>query len=262
MRGGRAVVALLLTGSTVTACADPASSLAGTTGPSVAVSAAPSTTSAAEPSYDFGPPGPTAAPAHGYVPGLERRTGVDGPLTYDVRVPTLAGGSAAVTARFNASMRASLADLTNALTKHDSVTLVDGRLVNGERSRVTHIGSRVVAGILLTNFYAARAAHPNNDIGTVVIDTATAQPILLSQVFPTPAGQAKLLSLISARTYGPVKPFAEDFTRDLANWVPSPAGITVYAGVGHVAGDYGAFTVPWSELKDVVAPAMWPVVTS
>ncbi|KXP10316.1 hypothetical protein [Tsukamurella pseudospumae] len=265
MRGGRAVVALLLAGSTVTACAGPASPPAGSTGrsgASVAVSVAPSTTSAAEPSYDFGPPGPTAAPAHGYVPGLDRRKGVDGPLTYDVQVPTLSGGAAAVTARFNASMQASLSEVMNALTKNERATLANGNLVNGERSRVTHIGSRVVAGILLTNYYVTGTAHPSNGLGTIVIDTTTAQPILLTQVFPTSEGQARVLSLVAAKRYGPAIPFAREFARDLANWVPSDEGLTVYPDVAHAAGDYGTVTIPWSELKDVVAPAMWPVVTS
>lgn len=270
MRGGRAVVALLLAGSTVTACADPASSPAGTTGPSagsVAVSAGPATTSrSTAPTMTAPAPGsrPAAAPSHGYVAGLTRSAGTDGAVTYDVQVPTLTGGSRAVTDRFDAAMRTTLRDWISAQTKAPVATVREGRLASGDTSRVTHIGSRVVAGVFLVNA-DNRGAHPYTMIGTVVIDTTTARPILLTDLFTDRTkGLARLNALVSASrdTPGGFAAFTDGSAEALANWVPSPAGLTVYAGVSHASGDFYPVTVPWSELKDVVAPAMWPVVTS
>ncbi len=244
--------------ATVTACGDRPAPTPGTTGASagsVTVSSmgSPTPTSSA-PSRDLGPVGPTATDSHGYVPGLVRSTGSDGASTYDVRVPTLTGGNAAASERFTASMRASLADRVRTLGGAPAkVTVTDGALANGERSRVTYIGARVVAGLLLTNYFMLGAAHPNNEIGTVVIDTGTATPILLTQLLPTPDAVAQVKDLIRRQvTEAGPSPFLNDSTT-LANWLPTAAGITFYAPVAHAAGDFWPFSVPWSDLERFVA---------
>ncbi|CAM3160081.1 hypothetical protein [Tsukamurella hominis] len=249
-------VAGLVVVATVTACGDRSEPPAGTTGASagsVAVSAGPSTTtSSAAPSRDLGPVGPTAVDSHGYVPGLVRSTGSDGASTYDVQVPTLTGGNAATADRFTASMRASLAERVRTLGGAPGrTTVTDGALANGERSRVTRIGSQVVAGLLLTNYFMQGAAHPNNQIGTVVINAGTAQPILLTDVLPTQGARARVAEMVKqqATAAGAPAPFLSDPERDLANWVPSGDGITFYVPVAHAAGDYRPFNLYWFDFR-------------
>ncbi|MBS4103440.1 hypothetical protein KFZ73_19610, partial [Tsukamurella paurometabola] len=202
---------------------------------------------------DYGPVGPTATAAHGYVPGLVRSTGSDRAAVYDVPVPTITGGSAAVVERFTESMRASLADRIGRLRTADrSVTVRFGQLANGEGSRVSRIGAGAVAGILLTNFYQQGAAHPNNQIGTVVIDTATAQPILLSQLLPGPAAVERVEELIRRQgTDSTPNPFLNGSTA-LANWLPTATGITFYVPVAHAAGDFWPFALSWADLEGIL----------
>lgn len=260
MRARRAVAALLLAGSTVivAACGDrttPAPETRGASAGSVTVSTgAPAlSASAAVPSRNLGPVGPTAAAVHGYAPGLTRSSGVDGATTYNVQVPTLSGGNAAASERFTTSMRASLTDRVRTLGPAPKpITVTDGQLANGERSRVSRIGAKAIGGMLLTNYFMQGAAHPNNQIGTVVINTETAAPILLTQLLPTPGASERVKEMIRKQVAadGP-NPFFNESTT-LANWLPTATGITFYVPVAHAAGDYWPFALPWSDLADVV----------
>lgn len=260
MRAARIVAAVLIAGSTVAACSDrgtPAAETTGASAGSVEVSAGPSGAPAASST--------TAPTANSYIAGIQRRTGTEGPVTFDVGVPTVTGGAPAVAERFNSSMQASLApQLTLPERMSGTMTVHDGRLADGRRSGVTRLGPGVVAGVLLTNTYISGGAHPTNVIGTVVIATATARPVLLTDVFAdAAAGPQRLSALVKAhaKELG-TSVFVSEPARDLANWIPTDEGLVVFAGVSHAEGDYRAITVPWAELKDVVAPAMWPVLTA
>ncbi|MFD9826680.1 hypothetical protein ACFWXB_04335 [Tsukamurella tyrosinosolvens] len=256
---GRGFVAGLAVAATLTACGDRSAPSPETTGASAgpaAVSAAPSSSpTVPDPSSGAGPSssaGPSAGPSHGYVPGLVRSTGSDGASTYDVHVPTITGGNAAAAERFTAAMRASLADRVRTLGDAPGrVTVTDGALANGERSRVTRIGARVAAGVLLTNYFMQGAAHPNNQIGTVVIDTGAARPILLTDVLPTQDARARVADMVKqqATAAGAPAPFLSDPERDLANWVPTGDGITFYVPVAHAAGDYRPITLYWFDFR-------------
>ncbi|NMD55686.1 MULTISPECIES: hypothetical protein [Tsukamurella] len=258
MRRRRFVAGLVVCAATVTvvACGDraaPALETSDASAGSVAVSAGAPATSASAPSRDLGPVGPTAVAAHGYVPGLARSTGSEGAVTYDVQVPTLTGGNAAAAERFTASMRASLADRVRTLGPAPKpITVTDGRVASGERSRVSRIGAKAVGGVLLTNYFMQGAAHPNNQIGTVVINTGTAQPILLSDVLPTAKAIAGVKDLIRRQVTeaGPTPSLNEATT--LANWLPTAAGITFYVPVAHAAGDFWPFALPWRDLDGIV----------
>lgn len=84
----------------------------------------------------------------------------------------------------------------------------------------------MVAGLFLVNADSG-GAYPFNMIRTVVINTATAQPILLPQLFTDSTdGLNKLASLVKSSTAAPggFAPFIDDPARDMANWVPHPKG--------------------------------------
>lgn len=230
-------------------------------------------TASAAPTRTVGPgsPGPagsvgsTAQAAFGYVPGLVRSTGSDGAVTFDVHVPTLSGGDPAAAERFNDAMRASLASRTRTLGTSDrKITVRDAQLANEERSRVSYVGTRVVAGVLLTNYFMEGGAHPNNLIGTVVIATETAQPVLLTQVLPSPDALARVATLVrddATRTSGPT-PTLSDPAVDLANWLPSREGITFYVPVAHAAGDYWPVLLRWFDLRGIVPADVTALLSS
>lgn len=264
MRALRAVAGIAVLTATLVGCGDrdtPSPETTGASAGAVAVSTGAPVSSAAAPSRDLGPVGPTAIASHGYVPGLTRDSGSDGAATYTAQVPTLSGGNAAASERFTASMRASLTDRVHTLAPAPKpITVTDGSLANGERSRVSRIGAKVVGGVLLTNYFMRGAAHPNNQIGTVVINTDTAQPILLSDVLPTAHAIAGVKDLIRRQvTEAGPSPFLDE-ARTLANWLPTAAGITFYVPVAHAAGDFWPFALPWSSLENVVPAAVLAVL--
>lgn len=176
-------------------------------------------------------------------------------LTTDVTLPQLEGGEQAVRDRFNAAMRASLADTSGG---DASGALHDARLRCGETSRVTRIGTKVVAGVLITDHTWEGGPHPVNQIGTVVIDTGTAQPVMLPTALRDPAQSWNALaataqSLVPAD--GPTLFTHAPGSDDFANWVPSPEGLTVYFSVAHARGDYYPVQLPWNRIRDLFDPA-------
>lgn len=266
MRAAAGVLAVALAVGAVAGCSDKTPAPVTVTATAPATGASPGSVSGGAASPSGSTVTDTASPARGYVASLTDRSGSDGDVAYDVQVPTLSGGSTVVTQRFNDSMRASVAgQLRKPTDIPGKMTVKPGRLANDERSRVTHIGPGVVAGLLLTNAYIAGGAHGSTLIGTIVITTKSAQPVMLSDLFTSPStGLATLAARVKERKTDPAGEtvFVQDPARDMANWLPSPAGLTVYGAVTHAAGDWLPITVPWSELKDVISPAMWPVITA
>lgn len=257
---GLAVAAVLLSGCGVDRAA---------AAPSGSTTAAPSgsTTAAAGPTVTGAPgagaPALASAPpisAHGYTGYLAPVSGSAPFVRYRVNLPQLRGGDAAVRHAFNGAMRASLADRTRGFDGPQQVTVAPGRTMVWDTSRVSFIGSGAVAGALILNTSVYRAAHPYNTVGTVVIDTGTAQPIALSELFTAPrAGYARLAAAVAQElarsTVGPGFP-PDASAEALADWLPAENGITVYAAVTHAAGDFHPVTVAWSALDSVLAPGV------
>ncbi|WP_137723094.1 RsiV family protein [Prescottella subtropica] len=214
----------------------------------------------------FDEPTSTGVPAVPYTPTSIQVTGDTGRVRYDVLVPQLTGGDPAVTGEFDESMRAALQDQ------------IDGRsgerftLDSGRGSAVTHIGARVVSGLLITSWNAdPPGAHPTPLVATVVIGD-DAQPITLDRLFPNLQAGLQRLSEESARLL-PSTAAGPDFVRDgieprvenFANWVATPAGMELHFTdyqVGPHAAGLIVVTVPWDRLSDVVAPDLLPVVSS
>ncbi|OXR44716.1 hypothetical protein B7C42_03510 [Nocardia cerradoensis] len=216
----------------------------------------------AAPDQDAGCPLPAAPSAGPYsaitVPVREQTPS----LTTDVVLPQLEAGDQAVRDRFNSAMRASLADLSGGAANG---ALHAARLRCGETSRVTRIGAHVVAGVLITDHTWEGGPHPVNQIGTVVIDTGTAQPVMLPTALRDP-GQAWGALATAAQSLVPADgptlfthtPGADDF----AAWVPAPAGLTVYFPVAHARGDYYPVQLPWNRIRDLFDPAALATLSS
>jgi len=183
-------------------------------------------------------------------------------FTYDVTLPQLAGGVTAVRERFDSGMHASL----SGAFANQTGTVHDGELPYdcAESSRVTRIGAHVVAGVLITNYYNG-GAHPDNQVGTIVIDTDTAQPILLSAALRDPARAWGTLAALAPSLVPAGEPRldAPPPTSDsFAGWIPSPRGLTVYFEAAHVVGDYHPVLIPWTRIADLFTPAELAILSS
>ncbi|MCC3315964.1 hypothetical protein [Nocardia africana] len=204
-------------------------------------------------------PAPSAGPYTATTVAVREQTAT---LTTDVTLPQLEGGDEAVRERFNAAMRASLADLRGGAADG---ALHDARLRCGETSRVTRIGAHVVAGVLITDHTWEGGPHPVNQIGTVVLDTGTAQPVLLPTALRDPDRSWNALATTAQSLVPPDGPTL--FTHapgsdDFANWVPSPEGLTVYFPVAHARGDYYPVQLPWNRIRDLFDPAALTTLSS
>ncbi|CAJ1584573.1 hypothetical protein [[Mycobacterium] wendilense] len=205
-----------------------------------------------------------AAPLAGFVEPVD---GTEGTVTYQAELPQLRGGDAEVRDRFNAAMRAALDDHLKPADDDAPMTIAPGVLPEDERSAVSHIGTRAVAGVLVLNIYVDRAAHPFNTVSTTVIDTATAAPIMITDLFADDAaGFSALVDGINAEIAEDEKLAGQSapapVADQLAAWVPDDDGLVVYISVAHVLGDYYPITVDWDVLDPVLAPGMREMLTA
>ncbi|BDH59672.1 hypothetical protein [Tsukamurella sp. PLM1] len=246
-----AAALLLLAGCDATNAAGPNS-----TGAPTASSATPTSAKqgaeASSPYRSPVPAAPLATAAHGYT-----ATAITTPTTQPGRVittPQVRGGDAAVTARFNAAMQASVAGIR---TLTGAAVVNDGGLDGGYRSGVTRIGSGAVAGRVVL-YWDGGGAHPNLSLGTVVIDTRTAQPVTVDDLY-----RDRATALERLRTLLPELDITGRLTHQrlssdaLADdWLPTPAGLEIYVSVPHVIGDYVPVTVPWNRISDLLKPGV------
>ncbi|WP_405164713.1 hypothetical protein OG203_06235 [Nocardia sp. NBC_01499] len=247
---------LLISGVLLSACGSSDHDSLGTTSESTAH---PTAGSSAQP-----PTCPTAAAgtAGRYTVSTGKVREQTATLTYDVTLPQLADGDAAVRERFNSAMHGLLSDAVAGRVG----TVGDGALPFrcAESSRVTRIGTHVIAGVLIT-FRNFGGPHPDNQVGTAVINTDTAQPIHLSSVLRDPTQAwgtlaALVPSLIPTTEPELSAPAAN--SDSFAEWTPSPDGLTVYFQVSHAAGDFHPVLIPWSRIQDLFNPADLAILSS
>ncbi|MEU6563677.1 hypothetical protein [Nocardia nova] len=201
------------------------------------------------------------APAR-YQVTRDRERNQNAQVAYDVTVPQLAGGEDAVRERFNTAMRASLTD---------RVTEAKGMIVDGglpyrcaESSHVTRIGDHVVAGILVTS-YNFGGPHPTNQLGTIVVDTGTAQPVRLASALNDSDSAWTALAVMAPNLVPSGEPPLSEPARSevsFVNWVPSPEGLTVYFPVAHVAGDFHPVLYPWDRIRDLFKSEALAILSS
>ncbi|GAB91838.1 hypothetical protein [Gordonia rhizosphera] len=194
----------------------------------------------------------SSAATQGYEATTPRVSGTRSSTTFDVHLPQLRGGDAAVRARFNSGMRSALDELTTSLV---DTTVEDGQLLGDEHSAVTTITDHVVAGVAIFSAYSQGAAHPNNHVATITIDADTAQPVLLTDVVTDPTAAAQVLT-DSVNRLDPRAMITTAHIDNFLNWVPLGSGLRVYVPVGHALGDYLPVTVPWTDLTEVLQPGI------
>lgn len=126
--------------------------------------------------------------------------------------------------------------------------------------------AQVIEGI----YTAKGAAHPVNYVSTVVIDSRTAKPITLADLFADQKDGLNRLSeqtkLIFPQVYGgpspmPDEPGNQPTAANFANWVPAATGLELHFADYQLGHGSPVITVPWAVLADVLAPDMVALTT-
>ena len=183
----------------------------------------------------------------------------DGRNRWSVQVGELTGGDPAVTEAFNSASQTSARELLDFVRADWAYTEFEFE----SRGRVT-IRPTAIAQLIGGTVYCC--AHPTGFVQTIVIDSRTAQPVTLADLFANEQDGLNRLSE-QTKTLGPDNyeialpmpdmpgnaPAAENF----ANWIPTAEGMEIYFEE-YQFGDRlpGTLVVPWSALTDVLAPDM------
>lgn len=120
-----------------------------------------------------------------------------------------------------------------------------------------------IAELIVGVYSAEHAAHPSNSVSTVVIDSRTAKPITLADLFRNQQDGLNRLSeqtkVIFPQVYGgsvPNEEGARPVIENFANWIPKAAGMELHFTDYQFGHGLPVITVPWSALTDLLAPDM------
>ncbi|WP_280419213.1 serine/threonine-protein kinase [Nocardia carnea] len=205
----------------------------------------------------------TTPSGSGYTRAWAQVQGDKGNVSWNVRIPQVSGGTAAVADRFNNSVRAALQDqIDNAPASAE--------LTSGPPDDL-HIGPRVLSALLTT----ARTSGPSPDepkklLATITINADNAEPITLRDLFPDLDAGLTRLSGEAARLL-PETAAGPDFdrreiqprTKNFHHWVATDKGMAIHFEEDSVAPPGKgliSIIVPWRALADVLDPALAEVV--
>lgn len=161
---------------------------------------------------------------------------------WDANIVELSGGDPAVVEAFNHAGRIAAQEQIDKVKTESNPGEQWNFVSNGQ---VTFRSIAVAQLILGTHYYGA---HPTSYISTVVIDSRSADPMMLAELFTDErAGLERLSELTGA------EPRAENFV----NWIPTTEGLEIdFAPYQFGIALPETKTVPWAALSDLLAPAM------
>ena len=165
---------------------------------------------------------------------------------WDAKIAELSGGDPAVEQAFNHASRAAAEEqVARAKTEGGQ----GEQWIFASNGQVS-FGSIAVAELILGTYY--HGVHPTSYISTVVIDSRSATPITLTDLFAD--GQAGLNRLSELTG-------AEPRTENFVNWIPTAEGLEIH----FVPYQFGIAlpetkTVAWAALADLLAPGMAEII--
>jgi hypothetical protein len=188
----------------------------------------------------------------------------DGAGRWHALAGQLSGGDPAVADSFNKSSNASAhQQIDQASSDAGGVRGWNFELKSAVTFRPTAIGE-----VLSGTTYTKGAAHPTDYVSTVVIDSRTAHPITLGDLFiEEQSGLNRLAEqtkITWPKVYGPGgnggpmpdEPGNRPVAQNFANWIPTAAGMELHFADGQFGHGLPVITVPWPALTDVLAPDM------
>jgi hypothetical protein len=186
----------------------------------------------------------------------------DGTGRWTLVLDTISGGDAKVADTFNRAVQASAQGQLDPV-KRDAGS--DGTWSFDTNPKV-FFSSASVSELITGLYNHVPSAHPVNYVSTVVIDSRSATPITLKDLFSDEqAGlnrlsqQTKLLLpavMGMGETPMPDEPGNEPVEANFANWIPTPTGLEIHFADYQFAHGLLVLTVPWSALDDLLAPGM------
>ncbi|OBJ48666.1 hypothetical protein A9W95_04315 [Mycobacterium sp. 1423905.2] len=181
---------------------------------------------------------------------------------WNARYGQLSGGDPAVADAFNQASTASARDQLD----HARTDAAPDREWSFESTPTVTFRAAAVTQLITGVYSAKQAAHPTNYVSTVVIDSRTAKPITLGDLFTDEQRGLNRLSeqtkTIFPQTYGgdhtpmPDEPGNQPVAANFANWIPTSAGMELHFGDYQFGHGLPVITVPWRALSDVLAPNM------
>jgi hypothetical protein len=186
----------------------------------------------------------------------------DGTGRWQLTVNTIAGGDPRVADVFN---RASDNSARGQLDEARAGATTDGTWTF-DTAPTIHFGAASVSQLISGLFNAVPSAHPVNYVSTVVIDSRTATPITLGDLFIDEQAGLNRLSeqtkiLLPAESGQPAGTFdddpgAEPVEANFANWIPTPAGLEIHFEDYQFFHGTPVITVPWQAVDGLLRPEM------
>ncbi|OBI78554.1 hypothetical protein A9X01_27270 [Mycobacterium asiaticum] len=248
------VVAALSTGCGHSAAPGPTTTSTSSTAPQPTSSTTPATSAPANPDSGVSQGqtyGITIISIDGATPDNRGR--------WHGRAAQLSGGDPRVADAFNNASRASAngqIEPVRAAADPDAEWLL-------ELNPTLTFRPTAIAELIVGVYSARHAAHPTNSVSTIAIDSRTAKPITLADLFRNQQDGLNRLAeqtkIIFPQVYGGSTP-DEEGTRPIAdnfaNWIPTSAGMELHFNDYQFGHGLPVITVPWSALTDVLAPDM------
>lgn len=186
----------------------------------------------------------------------------DGRGTWRTTFGQLAAGDPAVVDSFNGASHAAVMDQVTVAMDGAS----DGTATwSFESTGTVTFRSIAVAQLIIgTLFYGA---HPSTQVGTVVIDSRSTDPIMLASLFTDPQAGLDVLAEQSrellAKDGLDVEAHAPPATAEsFANWIPTDAGLEIHFQPYQFGSALPAVvTVPWPVITPLLTPDMAGLAT-
>ncbi len=180
---------------------------------------------------------------------------------WKVDVGQLSGGDQAVASAFNAASVASGKTMDGMLDR-DEVIRDDATF---EAKPEVSFRPTAISQVLTGVYFHQGAAHPLDYVTTVVIDSRSARPITLDDLFADKQAGLNRLSeqtkLLFPGLTGEPSPMSDrpgnaPVEENFRNWIPTADGLEIHFEDYQFAHGLPVITVPWSKLTDVLAPDM------
>lgn len=183
----------------------------------------------------------------------------DGLGTWTTDYGVLTGGDPAVVEAFNAASQAAARDQVDVAIDGTS----DGAAPWTFESNGT-VGFRSIAVSQVIYGALNYGAHPSHQIGTIVIDSRSTDPVMLVDLFTDPQAALNVLAEQTREKLGagglevaPDLPGAQPKAENFANWIPTADGLEFHFNSYQFGPRLPAVvTVPWSAVADLMTPAM------
>ena len=175
---------------------------------------------------------------------------------------TVSGGDPKVAEAFNHAVHAAaqrlLDDATRGAKPQSQWTF--------ETSPQIFFTAASISALISGTYNDETAAHPVGSVINVVIDSRSATPITLRELFTDDqAGlnriseQTKLLlppAMGATATPMPNIPGNKPLLENFDNWIPTPAGLEIHFADYEFIHGTPVITVPWAAIDDLLAPGM------